>query len=78
MSLLADREVLTTLGDNLRRLREARGLTQTGLGTRCGFTQQYISNVEQGTENITTINLVKLSRGLECNTDDLLTRLKTP
>jgi len=40
-------------GDNLRAARLKAGLTQAELGSRVGRSQQYISLVEVGRENLT-------------------------
>lgn len=70
----ASPEILWRLSTNLRRLRKARGYTQRELAKLCGFSNTYISNVEQGTMNITLANLETIARGLDCAAEDLLRR----
>ncbi len=60
------------LSTNVQRLRQARGYTQERLGSLCGLSKSYISNVEQGTVNISLANLEALAKGLACAEEDLL------
>ena len=43
------------VGRNAARLRKAAGLTQEQLAERSGFSQQYISGLEQGRRNPTVV-----------------------
>jgi transcriptional regulator with XRE-family HTH domain len=64
--------MLRQLSTNLKTLRRARGYTQQVLASRCGFRKSYISNVEQGTVNISLANLEALAVGLDCTAGDLI------
>jgi transcriptional regulator with XRE-family HTH domain len=68
----ASLDVRWRLSTNLKRLRQARGYTQGGLGAVCGLSNSYISNVEQGAVNISLANLEALANGLGCAAEDLL------
>ena len=70
-------EMSDRLGNNVKLLREARGYTQRELASRCGLCKSYISNVEQGTVNISLANLEALANGLFCGAEELLAR-KSP
>lgn len=52
------------IGRNVRRLRVAKGLTQEELSARCDFDQRYISQVENGLQNLTVLSLYELSQAL--------------
>jgi transcriptional regulator with XRE-family HTH domain len=78
MNRKPSREIRYRLGDNLKRLRKARGYTQEALGSVCGFHKNYISNVEQGAVNISLANLEGLATGLGCFESDLLSRWVQP
>jgi transcriptional regulator with XRE-family HTH domain len=67
-------EILYRLADNVKRLRQARGLTQAQLGRLTAFHKNYISDVERATINITLGNLEALAVGLKCSEADLLWR----
>ena len=67
-------EILNRVAENLRRYRRYRGYTQRALAKVCGVSGNYVSNVEQGTVNITLANLEALATGLMCGEDELLRR----
>lgn len=52
------------VGRNVRRVREKTGLTQEKLAEVSGFSQQYISGLEQGRRNPTIVTLYELSQAL--------------
>ena len=52
------------VGRNVRRARQAAGLTQEQLSERSGFTQQYLSGLERGQRNPTVVSLYELSQSL--------------
>jgi transcriptional regulator with XRE-family HTH domain len=52
------------VGKNVRRVREKTGLTQEKLSEISGFSQQYISGLEQGRRNPTIVTLYELSQAL--------------
>jgi transcriptional regulator with XRE-family HTH domain len=60
------------VGRNAARLRKAAGLTQEQLAERSGFSQQYISKLEQGRRNPTVVTLYELAAGLGATPADLL------
>lgn len=61
---------MTSIGDNLRRLRNASGLSQGSLAALSGVSQQLISQIERG-ENETTKELPALALALGCRIGDL-------
>ena len=60
------------VGRNFARLRQKRGLTQEQVEARSGFSQQYLSGLEQGRRNPTVITLFELAQALEVTPIDLL------
>ena len=60
------------LGQNLRRLRKERGLTQEQLALEAGLDMSYISEVESGQWNITINTALKLTEALAVKLVDLL------
>jgi len=52
------------VGRNVRRIRQKKGLTQEQLAERSGFSQQYISGLEQGRRNPTVVTLYELANAL--------------
>ena len=66
-------EPIPYLGENIRRLREARGLSQNALAAAAGLDQGHLSTIEGGKRaNPTAAVLVALARALGVTVDDLL------
>jgi transcriptional regulator with XRE-family HTH domain len=60
------------VGRNVRRIRQKKGLTQEQLAEISGFSQQYISGLEQGRRNPTVVTLYELSSALGVSHLDLV------
>ncbi len=52
------------VGRNVRRIRREQRLTQEQLAERCGHSQQYISELEQGKRNATLISIAVIAQAL--------------
>ena len=60
------------VGRNFARLRREKGFTQEDIEARSGFSQQYLSGLEQGQRNPTIITLYELSQALGVSHMDLV------
>ena len=60
--------VLAALGRNLRRLREAKLLTQEKLAEKAGLDPTYISGIERGLRNPGIKNVARLAKALGLTT----------
>lgn len=60
------------LGENVRRLRNERGLSQEELAFRAGMKRSYLSDLERGTRNPTVRALGRLAEALEAEAAHLL------
>jgi transcriptional regulator with XRE-family HTH domain len=60
------------VGRNVGRIRREKGLTQEQLAEVSGFSQQYISGLEQGRRNPTIVTLFELATALGVSHLDLL------
>jgi len=58
-------DVRRRVGINLRRIREAKGLSQEALAFECGLHRTYISGVERGVRNPTVAVLEEIALALE-------------
>jgi transcriptional regulator with XRE-family HTH domain len=66
------RYISVSIGENVKRVREERGLSQTEVARRCGVAQPSIWGLERGEFNPSAPLLVKLSKALDVSTDELL------
>lgn len=66
-------EILKSVGQRIRQIRKARGLSQTALAEKCGFTFSYIGGVERAEKNISLLNLEKIAEGLEVGVHQFFT-----
>ncbi len=65
----------TTVAENLRRLREARGLSQAELARRASIDRSHVLRIEDGTyKHPRPQNLEKLARALNCDVDEITGR----
>jgi transcriptional regulator with XRE-family HTH domain len=64
------------VGGNVRRIRQKKGLTQEQFSEKSGFTQQYISGLEQGRRNPTVVTLFELASALGVSHMDLVRPIK--
>ena len=65
---------LRRLGDRIRELRTARGLSQEELADRARIGRSYMSGIERGVRNCSTLHLLKLAKALRVPVADLFTR----
>lgn len=59
------------LGQRIRGLRKAKGLTQEDLGAKCGVNYKYVGAIERGEENPSLSTLEKMAKGLGVEIYDL-------
>jgi len=56
--------VCEAIGREIRRVRKEQGLSQEEMAAKAGVSQQLISRIEKGKENISLITLKKISKAL--------------
>lgn len=64
--------ILQKFGENLKRMRENKGLTQEAVAYNSGLSRSYYTEVELGRRNPSLINLTKLAAALQVTVSDLL------
>ena len=57
-------ELQKLFGQNVRRLRQAQGLTQAELAIKAGLNRSYLGGVERGQRQIGLENIAKLAKAL--------------
>ena len=60
------------VGRNVRRIRQKKGLTQEEFADLSGFSQQYISGLENGARNPTVVTVYEIAKALGVSHLDLL------
>jgi transcriptional regulator with XRE-family HTH domain len=60
------------VGQNVRRIRTNKGLTQEQFSDISGFSQQYLSGLERGRRNPTVVTVYELACALGVSHLDLL------
>jgi transcriptional regulator with XRE-family HTH domain len=66
------------VGQNVRRMRQKRGLTQEQFAEISGVSQQYLSGLEKGKRNPTIVTVFELATALGVSHIDLLRPRKKP
>ena len=61
------------LAKNVRRLRQATGLSQEELGARADLHRTYISSIERSERNVSLENIFRLANALDVEPSELLT-----
>jgi transcriptional regulator with XRE-family HTH domain len=64
--------VLEKFGQQLKKLRTEKGLTQEQFAKKCGLHKNYIGMVERGERNPSLINIEIISKGLKISLSDLM------
>ncbi|MGA2543258.1 MAG: helix-turn-helix transcriptional regulator [Verrucomicrobiota bacterium] len=62
---------LSQFGQNVRRFREAKGLSQEALAELAGLDRTYVSDIERGRRNLGIKNVARLAKALGCTTGEL-------
>ncbi|MGA7676138.1 MAG: helix-turn-helix transcriptional regulator [Rhizomicrobium sp.] len=60
------------VGTNVRRLRQARGLTQEEVAFRSGIDLTYLGGIERGRRNPSLLVMVRIAKALSVQPTDLL------
>ncbi len=60
------------LGQNLKRIRTEKGITQGDIVRALGFSRSFVSNIENGKTNPTLATIAKLAKAIGVSTDELL------
>jgi transcriptional regulator with XRE-family HTH domain len=60
------------LGENMRRIREEKQMSQGDICRALGFDRSYVSNIENGKQNPTLDTIEKIAKALGISVDILL------
>ena len=65
-------QIFKKLGDNIKRIREGKGMSQGDISRALSMDRGYISRIESGQKNPTVANLDKIAKALGVSIDELL------
>lgn len=60
------------LGENIRRIRTERKMTQVALAEESGVSVQMINQIEWGAKGLSVPTLIRIASALHCTTDEIL------
>lgn len=64
--------ILIKFGDNVRRIRKEKGLSQEELAYKADLHRTYIGMIERAEKNITITNIEKIAKALNVSISSLL------
>ncbi len=67
-----DRKFLKKIGENIRKYRIQKDISQEELAYQAELDRTYISGIERGERNISVITLKKITEALEIETQKIL------
>lgn len=70
----AKHPALRRLGIRVRDLRQERRLSQEALADAAGIGRSYMSGIERGVRNCSTLHLLRIARALHVNVSELFVR----
>ena len=62
---------LALLGQQIRRLREGKGLSQEEFAGLAGIDRAYYGGIERGERNVAALNLIKIADALKVDAGEL-------
>ena len=64
-SIHSGNKTLVKIGNNIRKIRLNKGLSQEALALNSGIDRSYLGGIERGEHNVAVINLEKIAIALE-------------
>lgn len=65
-------DIRIRVGQNIKRIRLAKGLSQEKLAETSGFHRTYVGSVERGERNVSLLSLDKIAKALNVDVIDML------
>lgn len=66
------KNIAQKFGDNMKKIRLVNGMSQGDICRKLGLDRAYISNVENGKQNLTLSTMEKVAKVLGVSVDQLL------
>lgn len=68
--------VLVSLGETIRSLRKARGISQEELAHRSQVDRAYMSSIERGTQNPGVMTIIRIAEGMGISVAEIFAAAK--
>lgn len=65
---------LKAIGGTIRELRKELGISQEELAHRSSIDRSHMGKIERGERNVSVVNIIRISRALDCAPSSLLLR----
>lgn len=65
---------LKAIGGTIRELRKELGFSQEELAHRSSIDRSHMGKIERGERNVSVVNIIRISRALDCAPSELLLR----
>lgn len=72
LAYVAENPELKKFGEQVRRLRTLRALSQEELAELAGLHRNYIGGIERGERNLALLNILRLAKALGVSPSELL------
>ncbi len=69
---MTENSQLQKLGEHIRTIRKAQGLSQEQLAELSGLHRNYIGGVERGERNLALLNIIRIAHALGMSPSELL------
>jgi transcriptional regulator with XRE-family HTH domain len=70
-----EKKQLLALGRQIRRLREAKKVSQETFAASAGLDRAYYGGIERGERNVAALNLIKIAAALEIEVGELFPKV---
>ncbi|BCM94527.1 hypothetical protein IAD21_06434 (plasmid) [Abditibacteriota bacterium] len=70
-------KALLALGQQIRTVRQARGISQEDFAAHAGIARSYYGGIERGENNVAALNLMRIALALGVEVGDLFPRSET-
>lgn len=65
---------LVALGQEIRKVRQTKGISQEDFAARAGLGRSYYGGIERGERNVAALNLMKIASALDVEAGELFPR----
>ncbi len=62
---------LIALGQQIRKVRQERGISQEDFAARAGIARSYYGGIERGESNVAALNLIRIALALDVEIGEL-------